>query len=422
MSDQRFADVIGAGKPIKWERLLFFFAALFVGDLVWMELGPSINWSTSTGFHFSLFNVSDPWAWTSTMLMNFILTLLVFAAFRLIANEIVASLIVILVYPPISLVTHNVIFFVAFSGGSWEPRALEIIRSLVNSFAYVFFFIACLVLAVWLIRNLLLALLVGAVAGSILSEIVFLITRVIIPRPYGPPLGEESGAMVREMLTQLAFVPFAVLGALLFALVLWLALWLTKASAQAAQPRLTKSLYTGTWTVTTSVGAFLAANTVLLITLGTWKTTPAREIVPIFLLLGIVMVLALIGTAVFAVLVYKMWAAIQDGHARTTPGRALGFLFIPVFNIYWAFQVLWGFAKDYNSFIERHALDLRRLPEGLFLAYVVLCFTTWIPFLGWFLMVANLVVGAIMIAKICDAVNALPGGDETPALSQALAA
>src|ERR1700681_1097261 len=41
----------------------------------------------------------------------------------------------------------------------------------------------------------------------------------------------------------------------------------------------------------------------------------------------------LFSGVVFSVLIYTMWAAIQDGHVRTTPGRAVGFLFIPIYSI-----------------------------------------------------------------------------------------
>jgi len=134
---------------------------------------------------------------------------------------------------------------------------------------------------------------------------------------------------------------------------------------------------------------------------------------------GIAFAFCLIASVVFVIVVYRMWGAIQDGHARTQPGRAVGFLFIPFFNIYWAFQALWGFAKDYNSYIERHGLNLRRLPEGIFVAYIMLCLGAWIPFLGWLLVAANVVVGTIMIAKVCDAVNALPDKGEPLVASQA---
>ena len=46
------------------------------------------------------------------------------------------------------------------------------------------------------------------------------------------------------------------------------------------------------------------------------------------------------------VLLYKAWKVIPAAHARTTPGRAVGFLFIPCFNLYWIFQAFYGWAQD----------------------------------------------------------------------------
>src|SRR5215471_2350261 len=68
--------------------------------------------------------------------------------------------------------------------------------------------------------------------------------------------------------------------------------------------------------------------------------------------LVVLLVLAISGglyaSVVYLVFIYKIWDAIPDRFARTTPGKAVGFLFIPIFGIYWIFQVLWGFAKDCN--------------------------------------------------------------------------
>ena len=109
-------------------------------------------------------------------------------------------------------------------------------------------------------------------------------------------------------------------------------------------------------------------------------------------------------------LVYKAWAAIQDGYARTSPGKAVGFLFIPLFNIYWLFQVTWGFAKDYNRFRERHSINGPKLPESVFFGFAILVLVTpWIPaptplpliLLFWFFSV---------IASTCNAINAIPVG------------
>lgn len=41
----------------------------------------------------------------------------------------------------------------------------------------------------------------------------------------------------------------------------------------------------------------------------------------------------------------RMWGAIQDGQTQITVGKAIGFLFIPFFNIYWIFRAWGSFPK-----------------------------------------------------------------------------
>ncbi|MCA9627773.1 MAG: hypothetical protein KC766_08910, partial [Myxococcales bacterium] len=94
------------------------------------------------------------------------------------------------------------------------------------------------------------------------------------------------------------------------------------------------------------------------------------------------------------VLLYRCWQAIQDGNARTTPGKAVGLLFVPLLNLYWVFNVLPGFATDYNRYIQRHRVDAEPLSQNLILAAMV------VPGLG-------LVLWWIVIGRLCDAVNAL---------------
>ena len=86
MNDHSFSNLI-SGKPIRWERPFFFFAALFVADLVWIELAPNVHWSTQSGLHFSLFEVYPPWSWVSVIIANVILTVVATAAFRLVPNQ-----------------------------------------------------------------------------------------------------------------------------------------------------------------------------------------------------------------------------------------------------------------------------------------------------------------------------------------------
>jgi hypothetical protein len=114
------------------------------------------------------------------------------------------------------------------------------------------------------------------------------------------------------------------------------------------------------------------------------------------------------STVIMAVLVYKMWKAIQDGHARTTPGKAVGFLFIPFFNLYWIFQAFWGFSVDYNAYIERHSIAVNRLPVNLFLTYAILSVASAVPYIGILPGIAAFIILMILIVQICNAVNALP--------------
>jgi len=132
--------------------------------------------------------------------------------------------------------------------------------------------------------------------------------------------------------------------------------------------------------------------------------------------------LSLIYTGiVFLVVWYKAWAAIQDGHARATPGKAIGFLFIPFFGFYWIFQAFWGFARDYNSYVERNRLLVSKLSSGLFLAFSFLHLVAIVigaalrrgvvadpwEVVGSMLLITYFVVGVLIVSKVCSAVNAL---------------
>ncbi|MFO1464297.1 MAG: hypothetical protein U1F66_11020 [bacterium] len=122
------------------------------------------------------------------------------------------------------------------------------------------------------------------------------------------------------------------------------------------------------------------------------KTTEMAAAVPIPILIALITHLAF---------VYKFWNSIQDGHPRMTPGKAIGFLFIPFFNIYWLFQVYPGFATDYNRYIQEKGIQVRPLSQGLLTTMAIFILIS-IPVVNW-------IVQAMAISKICDAVNAIKG-------------
>ncbi|MEP6924366.1 MAG: hypothetical protein ABI954_07860 [Pyrinomonadaceae bacterium] len=116
---------------------------------------------------------------------------------------------------------------------------------------------------------------------------------------------------------------------------------------------------------------------------------------------------AVVSLVCVCILLYKMWASINDGHARTTPGKAIGFLFVPFFNIYWIFQVWGGFPADYNAYLERHQLFAPRLSSGIYSAYPILCLLSALPVVGILIAIIGTFVFLAVVSKTCDAVNLL---------------
>jgi predicted Zn finger-like uncharacterized protein len=147
----------------------------------------------------------------------------------------------------------------------------------------------------------------------------------------------------------------------------------------------------------------------------------------------------LLGSVVIEyALFYKMWAAIKDGQASISPGKAVGFLFIPVFNIYWALLMVTGFAEDCNSFIVKRSIKVKELPMSLCLIYsftlmlsetvitapMLLVFAIFryinrafedYTISAWIILVFVSLVGIVhfityifFALKTCNAVNALP--------------
>ena len=115
---------------------------------------------------------------------------------------------------------------------------------------------------------------------------------------------------------------------------------------------------------------------------------------------------------VHCVLLHKAWSAIQDGITRPTPGKAVGFLFIPLFNIYWLFVAIGGWGKAFNGFAQRNHVQ-HRAPEGLFLTH---CILSIIPFLS----AIALFTGIACLVQYCRGINAVADRN-VPQLPQAVA-
>jgi hypothetical protein len=127
-------------------------------------------------------------------------------------------------------------------------------------------------------------------------------------------------------------------------------------------------------------------------------------------------VVMLFSAVIFLLFIYKIWGALQDGRASTTPLPAALLLLVPVFNLYWIFKVIYGFAQEYNRLADRHRLNVPKLPTGLYLAFCLLAVLNvialglyWvdysIPLIASYLQIA---VGLAVMYLTCQAVNRIP--------------
>jgi len=128
-------------------------------------------------------------------------------------------------------------------------------------------------------------------------------------------------------------------------------------------------------------------------------------LVPLIVLFSLAILLSIYSTVITYILLYKAWSVIQPSHPRTTPGKAVGFMFIPFFNLYWVLQAVAGYAKDYNAYASQTGITGFRLNEGLFLGCSILYIAACIPILRSLAGIALIIIGFICINSVCDAIN-----------------
>jgi DNA-directed RNA polymerase subunit RPC12/RpoP len=126
---------------------------------------------------------------------------------------------------------------------------------------------------------------------------------------------------------------------------------------------------------------------------------------------GFTMFLAGVGFIVEVVLMmvilYRGWKAIQPLRQTDqqeanmpTPGRAVGFLFIPFYNLYWIFVALAGFAERANKYIQQNAMDVAPAKHGLAVAACVLAVVGVVPYLGVLAALPNIILIYLVYADI----------------------
>jgi hypothetical protein len=90
---------------------------------------------------------------------------------------------------------------------------------------------------------------------------------------------------------------------------------------------------------------------------------------------------------------YKCWKAVPKEITRTTPGKAVGFLFIPFFNFYWAFVSYMGLAEDLNK--AKGGKNYRGLGIAIAIFLILSWTITWIPFVSTLLEIPSFILWVI---------------------------
>lgn len=119
-----------------------------------------------------------------------------------------------------------------------------------------------------------------------------------------------------------------------------------------------------------------------------------------FIIIGAVPLIA--SLVIGMILLYRYWRIIQDGKARTSPGKAVGFCFIPLFNLYWSFEALFGLAKDMNAYCDERGIAGSRVNEKLALLSCVLPLTGIIPYVGIVTVIAGIVICFVLFKQLSD--------------------
>ncbi|MBT6513442.1 MAG: hypothetical protein HOK65_01620 [Crocinitomicaceae bacterium] len=98
------------------------------------------------------------------------------------------------------------------------------------------------------------------------------------------------------------------------------------------------------------------------------------------LVLGVV---AFILSIIFAlILLFRNWKVIGSAKdlSAASAGQAVGFLFIPIFSVYWIFIAHWKLSEGQEKFISQSGITTSNSPKkGVALAY---CICTLVPYLG----------------------------------------
>ncbi|MFT5905560.1 MAG: hypothetical protein ACI9E1_001158 [Cryomorphaceae bacterium] len=93
---------------------------------------------------------------------------------------------------------------------------------------------------------------------------------------------------------------------------------------------------------------------------------------------------------------YRAWKCLQPGGATVSPGAAIGFLFIPLFNIYWLFKAVGGLPKQWNTITSSYP-NTKNAPKLTMAAFICMLL---IPVIGQIIWLSQITKGLNFMAAL----------------------
>ncbi len=121
----------------------------------------------------------------------------------------------------------------------------------------------------------------------------------------------------------------------------------------------------------------------------------------------------------FLVLLYRVWRFIIEESqacglvtAIETPAKAIGFLFIPFYNMYWVFQAFGKLPRDLNALANAKG-NAGMVPESLGITAAFFSVLGLIPGVGYFTMIVrSSIVQPMLIKKSVDLCKGIKGQEK----------
>ena len=111
----------------------------------------------------------------------------------------------------------------------------------------------------------------------------------------------------------------------------------------------------------------------------------------------------IVSVVFYCFLLHKLWKIIPVEKAITTPGRAVGLQFVPLFNFYWIFVAFHGLGKALNDEMSVLGIKNREVNQGLTLAFCILYCFQIIPYISFLTSIVGFVFFCITFKQMKDA-------------------